>query len=371
MKRTYKIFSILLVGTLLFAGCNTEKKPEAAQEKTRDVTENKPHKESDLAVNPVLEEKLKGIIKVDISYDMDSPYFVEPTPAHIEDSKMLRDIIQMLSQSKPLVDETKIKSMSGMASKDNKLLLTAKDGSKKEMSFAYDDPAFGYGYIILDGQKYEPDYSFFRYIRDLSEYKNPQTNIDAQVIKLFSDNNWTVDYRINSMKEKLPDTFKHMAGEYPFKVYWAYNNELSKDIGLDFSNFAGTTVDVEIYRLRESLPEFMKPKRNARGIMLKAEGRIVGAYIDAGRHDSFACSLRRRSLKEITGKDWDGWIAENIDYTDELENRLSSMEPEEIIKEYFSALDRHDAKMAIACLTRKSISHYLTVNIDSNVALKL
>ena len=145
---------------------------------------------------------------------------------------------------------------------------------------------------------------------------------------------------------------KHIAGEYPIKIYWAYNNELSKIIGLDFSNYLGNTVEVEIYRLREPLPEYMKPRLNARGIVMKKEGKIIGAYIDAGRHESFACSLDRKDLKDIINKDWGEWIQDYIDYNDKLEKELAKLSPEEIIKTYFKALDSHDVKIAKACLSR-------------------
>jgi hypothetical protein len=163
----------------------------------------------------------------------------------------------------------------------------------------------------------------------------------------------------------LPQSLKHKAGEYPVKIYWAYNNELSKQIGLDFTGYLGKEVVVEIYRLRESLPEFMKPRRDARGIVLKYNDQIIGAYIDAGRHDSFACSLDRKSLKDITGKEWDVWIEDYIDFEDELEIKLSKMEPEDIIREYFKALDKHDIKMVWACMTRKNLSQHLSTNMNN------
>src|SRR5690606_11504438 len=122
------------------------------------------------------------------------------------------------------------------------------------------------------------------------EYGEYDTDIDKEVSQLFEKYNWTIDYKVNAIKEKLPSNFKHVAGEYPIKIYWAYNNELSKSIGLDFSNYLGNTVEVEIYRLREPLAKYMKPRLNARGIVIKKDTKIIGAYIDAGRHESFACS---------------------------------------------------------------------------------
>ncbi len=138
---------------------------------------------------------------------------------------------------------------------------------------------------------------------------------------------------------------KHEAGEHPTKIYWAYNNELSKSIGLDFSKYLGNTVVAEIYRLREPLPEYMEPRLNARGgIVIKEAGKIIGAYIDAGRHESFACSLNRERLEDIVNKDWDEWIQDYIDYDNKLEKELAKLSPEEIIKIYFEALDSHDVK---------------------------
>ena len=304
------------------------------------------------------------ITRIEIMFDESGPYWNGRKPITITDSKMITDILAMIKQSKPLTDESKFSDMSGMARKNNKLIIIETDGSKRELNFAY-DTLYEIGYVDEDGRKLEPDYSFFRYLADLNEYANPDTDVEEQVLQLFEKYNWTVDYRISTLKEKLPGNLKHKAGEYPVKIYWAYNNELSREIGLDFADYLGKDIVAEIYRLREPLPDFLEPRRDARGIVLKHNGEIIGAYIDAGRHYSFACSLNRKSLKEITGKEWDEWIADYIDYEDELEIKLSQMEPEDIIREYFNALDRNDVKTVRACLTRKNLSLHLSTNLDN------
>jgi len=309
--------------------------------------------------------EIVALPKIEIVFDENGHYWNNGKPIIVADDKMIDDILQMIDESKPLTDESKVSNMSGMASNNNKLIAIAGDGSKREFTFAF-DTLYEIGYIEQGGKKFEPDYSFFRYIADLTEYQNPDTNVESQVVELFFKYGWTVDYKINTLKEKLPDNLKHKAGEYPDKIYWAYNNELSRQVGLDFTAYLGEDVVVEIYRLRETLPEFLEPRRDARGILLKHDGEIVGAYIDAGRHDSFACSLDRKSLQDITGKDWDQWIADYIDYEDELEMKLSQMEPEEIIREYFKALDKHDIKTVWACMTRKNLSRLLSANMDNN-----
>lgn len=348
----------LLITIIVFsAGCNTVQNSQISLQ--RETQKDKVGDEEQGTT-----DRTKGIKKIELILDANGPYWNKVKPILIKDSKMINDIMSMIKESKPLIDESKISRMSGMARKNNKLVVTETDGNNKEIIFAY-DTLYEVGYIEEEGRKVEPDYSFFRYIADLNEYTNPDTNIKQQVIQLFDKYNWTVDYRINTLKEKLPESLKHKAGEYPVKIYWAYNNELSKQIGLDFTDYLGKDVAVEIYRLREPLPEFMKPRRDARGIVIKYNDEIIGAYIDAGRHDSFACSLDRKSLKDITGKEWDGWIADYIDYEDELEIKLSKMEPEDIIREYFKALDKHDIKMVWACMTRKNLSQHLSTNMDN------
>lgn len=307
--------------------------------------------------------------KIEIIFDANAPYENAGKPISVTDGKIVQDILSMIEESKPLTDESKISRLSGMAYKDNQLVITEGDGGKKEISFTY-DTLYEVGYIETEGKKLEPNYDFFRYVMALNEYTNPDTNVEQRILQLFGQYNWTVDYRINTLKEKLPENLKHKAGEYPVKIYWAYNNELSKQIGLDFTDYLGKEVTVEIYRLRESLPEFLEPRRDARGVVIKYHDEIIGAYIDAGRHDSFACSLDRKPLEEITGKDWDGWIEDYIDYEDELEIKLSKMGPEDIIREYFKALDKQDIKTVWACMTRKNLLKTLSTNLDNRYLFK-
>lgn len=314
---------------------------------------------------PGFEGIYNDTVEIDVSFNSNGMYR-EFKPIQIKDGKMISDILTMIRNSVSISDESKIKNMSGMAEKNNKLIFVTRNGSKKELTFAFDDPAFAVGYLDIDGKKYDPGFSFFRYMRDFTEYTQFDTNIDNQVIDLFKRYSWTVDYRINTFREVLPTNLKHEAGEYPVKIFWAYNNELSKSIGLDYSSYLGKNVEVEIYRLREPLPDFMKPRMNARGITLKYDGKIIGAYIDAGRHDSFACSLDRKSLKDITNKDWDNWVDAYIDYNNGLETKLSKMSPEEIIKQYYDAMNRHDEKTQFACMTRRNLCGYLAMNMDNN-----
>lgn len=364
--------SIFILISVLLTGCGSKQVENPSVTNTQNneekiiinqTSQKKANEVKNFAV-PNFEGIYNNTVEIDVNFDPNGMY--SNKAIRIKDGKMLSDILTMIGESQLITDESKIKNMSGMATKNNSLILVGRDGSKKEIKFAFDDPAFAVGYLEINDQKYDPGFSFFRYIRDLTEYRQFDTNIDNQVEELFRKYNWTVDYRVNTIDETLPSNLKHEAGEYPVKIYWAYNNELSKNIGLDYSNYLGKNVKVDIYRLREPLPDWMKPRMDARGIVLKYDNKIVGAYIDAGRGDC-ACSFDRKSLEYITNKDWDDWISDYIDYNNELEIKLSKMTPEGIIKQYYDAMNNHDEKMQFACMTRQNICNYLAMNMDNNL----
>lgn len=369
LKKVFMMRIIAILGILsISAGCSSTKNIEEAPKTV--ISQAVQKETSDIGNSGILE--LKGVFdnteEIDINFDSNGGYS-DKQDVKIKDAKMLSDILAMIGKSQLITNESKVNNMSGMATRNNSLILVEKDGSKKEIKFAYDDPAFAVGYLEIDKKKYDPGFSFFRYINDFTEYRQHDTNIDNGIEELFKKYNWTVDYRINTINITLPSDLKHEAGEYPMEIYWAYNNELSKNIGLDYKDYLGKKVEVDIYRLREPLPDFMSPRMNSRGIVLRYEKKIVGAYIDAGRHNNFACSLDRKSLKEITNKEWDNWISDYINYNNELEIKLSKMKPEEIIKQYYAAIDAHDKRMVFACMTRQNICNFLGTNMDNNMLI--
>lgn len=359
-----KVLHILLIVGLLagLAGCSqisNEEKIIANQTAQKEVNEIK-----DSAV-PEFEAIYNNTVEIEVNFDTNGMYR-DFQAIKIKDGKMLSDILTMIGKSQLITDESETNNMSGMATRENRLILTFEDGNRKEIKFAFDDPAFAVGYLAIDAAKYDPGFDFFRYIRDFTEYQQFDTNIEGEIKDLFGKYNWTVDYKVNSIKETLPSDLHHEAGEFPVEIYWAYNNELSKDIGLDYTGYLGKDVQVDIYRLREPLPYYMHPRMNARGIVLKHGDEIIGAYIDAGRHNSFACSLDRKSLQDITSMEWDEWVSNHINYNNELEVKLSKMKPEEVIRQYYDAMNSHDQKMQFACMTRQNLCNYLASNMDNN-----
>lgn len=231
----------------------------------------------------------------------------------------------------------------------------------------YYDTLYGRAYIEVKGGYVEIDTDFARYIHSLLENINFNKEIEyTDASALFQNYGWTLDYLIREMKIDIGN-FNKLGYFNPNTYYFAYNNELSKDIGLDMSQYVNITdVTVEIYRLHESMPEAFYPIEECRGIVLKYNDKIIGAFISAGRHSAFhACSLSGKSFEEVTGKSIHEWLSQKVT-GDTTEERLSKLEPYEVIKEYFSCLMNKDAKTAKYCISKVTHLDRLTTNMENS-----
>ncbi|OPX89297.1 MAG: hypothetical protein A4E53_01584 [Pelotomaculum sp. PtaB.Bin104] len=230
----------------------------------------------------------------------------------------------------------------------------------------YYDTLYGKAYILKDGGLYETGTDFARYIDSFLEHTSITLNKDkTEAAALFKTYGWTLDYQINAMKNKLND-INVLSGFNPNAYYFAYNNELSKDIGLDMSGYSNAAgIDVEIYRIHESMPQEFYPIQNGRGIVVRNGEKIIGAFISAGRHRTFnACSLKGNRFEKVTGQTLDEWLAGMIK-ADSTEEGLSRLEPEQVIEKYFTALDNKDAKTAGYCISKKTLLGNLTSNMQN------
>lgn len=228
----------------------------------------------------------------------------------------------------------------------------------------YYDTLYNKAYIVKDGGLYESETDFARYIDSLLENTNITTYIDdADAVALFQKYGWTLDYQISAMNNKLGN-ISALSSFNPNAYYFAYSNELSKDIGLDMSGYSNTAgIDVDIYRIHESMPQEFYPIQDGRGIVVKNRGEIIGAFISAGRHSTFnTCSLKGNSFETATGLMLNEWFSQMIK-ADSMEERLSKLEPEQIIEEYLVSLDKKDAKTAVYYISKKALLGNLTSNM--------
>lgn len=189
----------------------------------------------------------------------------------------------------------------------------------------------------------------------------PYKNSNAK--EFLSKYGWTVIGLLGHHEVILPATFLHEPGDFPISIYWAYNNELSKAIGLDLTPYLGTQVHAIIYELEE-LP-FERSDTHARGIVILSGGEIIGAWIDASRHLDISFSLDNRTFQELVGLSWGKWLVESsiVDKENDLDKKLAEMTQTQIIQGYYDAINDHNYNLAYAYLSRKNIVDYLFLNM--------
>lgn len=220
-------------------------------------------------------------------------------------------------------------------------------------------------YLEKDDTFYNISTDYARYVDLLFETDDMDMRKDAQAVELFRECGWTLLYKISDISLTLGD-INNLSTFEPNAYYFAYNNELSKDIGLDMSSYVNSVIDVEIYRISEEMPPESNPNKNARGIVIKNDSEIIGAYISAGRHSGFsACSLKSNFFDEITGLTFNQWLESRVTTTSP-EDALVHNTPEQVIEVYFEALKNKNYDIALSCLSREEATNYLTINMSDN-----
>ncbi len=168
---------------------------------------------------------------------------------------------------------------------------------------------------------------------------------------------WTALYTISSQDLALPGSLIHHPGEYPTAVYWAYHNELCRDIALDLRPYLGKKVTARQYKVAEPLPGFAGSRRDdGRAVVIRDGDQIIGSWIYA--YGFIAGSLKGHSWQEVAGT-WDEWIGGLIDPNDPKEKELARLSPEELIRTYYDGVNRHDQLTVLQCQSRRALSNFL------------
>jgi hypothetical protein len=234
--------------------------------------------------------------------------------------------------------------------------------------FVYKVYPFGNPLYVRWGDKwYRVPGDFFAMAGAVHVYHPDSYAVDPGDEQFLKTHGWTPFFLVSTTTVDLPATLIHRPGDFPEVIYWAWNGELSKDVGLDLSSYLGKTVEARLYKTAERLPEQMGASRDfGRAVVVRAEGKIVGAWLDYGSH---YWSLKGRTLEEMTGKSFDDWVTCLIDPADPVEQSLSKMSPEEVIETYYSAIDRKDYALAHACESRSHLILYLASHMSMDYRL--
>lgn len=202
-------------------------------------------------------------------------------------------------------------------------------------------------------------YEYYNKIMEQNSFSVP-----ANIADFLAQYGWHpggTEYRQNIT---IPSSFIDKPSEIPIGLYFAYNNELSKSIGYDLEKYKGMDATAHIILLKEIFGD--SPNKDTRAIVIEVSGSIAGAWLDKGRHYAFLASLDKKYFADITGKSWGQWLIDKnlVDYSSEgFEGKLKSISPEDVIREYYDAIDKKDFATAYSLISKSNQTGYLFANM--------
>lgn len=130
--------SIFISVSVLLTGCGSKQVENPSATNTQNnkdtiiinQTAQKKANEIKNSAVPNFAEIYNNTVEIDVNFDTKGMY--SNKAIEIKDGKMLSDILTMIGKSQLITDESKIKNMSGMATKSNNFTLVRRDGSKRK-----------------------------------------------------------------------------------------------------------------------------------------------------------------------------------------------------------------------------------------------
>lgn len=339
-------FVVLIIGTIYLTNPKVPKsyKDKSSNSIQNQVSSNQNNNHKDLI------EKLKRTNKIGVYHDYHAESVDKIKPIYIKDKNIINDYLNLMSKNVKKSSE----EMSGGSVKNQKLVFYT-DNENIEVNYSYDD-LYSFGFITYKGEEIYLNYDFFRLISNTQRYSPKESSIDEDARKLLKKYNWTPSFLIANHKVKISDDLKYAPEKGIDEVYWAYNLQFSKSIGLDFSNLLGKEVNAEVYYLLNPLPNLCTPIVNANAVILRHNKKIVGAYIDSGILNRALCSLDRKSFKTITGLTIEDYLIQNhIDPNSKLNNEVEKLSTEELIKSYYKSQSDKDVNKYLSTLDMGAI----------------
>jgi hypothetical protein len=182
--------------------------------------------------------------------------------------------------------------------------------------------------------------------------------------------NLKVDENPNKFAVVVPKVWDVNAGDYPIGLYWQLANEFSKDVNLDLTSLKGNSVEVWRYSLVDGLPgsgDQSKFNYPSTVVLIVDSNKVVGAWLNFNTM-SIGPSVKKRYLTDITGLNFKEWIQQNGLFTNPGKNAdLEILQPVDLLKAYFKAINDGDKTRAYACLSPDSLLDSLTMNLRGNL----
>lgn len=197
--------------------------------------------------------------------------------------------------------------------------------------------------------------------------RHPEASSPEAFLKQY---NLAVNGQPTSLQVTVPADWRVPLGSYPEGLYWGIANELSKDAGLDLTALKGKTVEARVYAIDGGLSgegdqsQFRYPSNV---VILLEQGKVAGAWVNFNEAGP-SHSVKLRRFIDITRLDFPKWAEREGFFADPGPNSdLVKLDPIEVIRAFFRAINDGDQLRANACLSPQEMLHSLYVNRPAGV----
>lgn len=119
-------------------------------------------------------------------------------------------------------------------------------------------------------------------------------------VQLLEAHGWSIVGSVKESTVEIPADLSLVSGPPP----WAVLLDLSKSVGLDFSDQAGKTVKLLAYPVADQKGRLDDDQDWAAILLVSQDGRIAGAWVTPLETLGGSYSIEGKTLEEVTGLTW-------------------------------------------------------------------
>lgn len=234
--------------------------------------------------------------------------------------------------------------------------ITLKDKNGKTIVIPYYFDGEPSHVALLNGKYIEMNEATTSLVDSILSERELHFEVPEDVYKLLGDKYIPLFRNVHELK--LPKTLKENIYGDRFNLYWAYINDLMKDdkyfdgeieknLGKKVNFEKYTMANVKLTGLKRQDGLYLESKgSNAKSnVILVAvrdeKQKLIAAYLTSKDGKSFKCRYDGMSMIQINNKNMDKWVVGAFEKDRDFEE-ISKMNPEELIRKFYSFLDKND-----------------------------
>lgn len=122
--------------------------------------------------------------------------------------------------------------------------------------------------------------------------------------KFLEAHGWSIVGSVKESTTEIPSDFSLVSGSPPW-VVWL---DLSRSVGLDFSDHAGETVKILHYQVEDQEGHMSGDYDWQANLLVDQSDRVMGAWVTPVEARGMGSSIDGKDLEQVTGLSWSQYV---------------------------------------------------------------